>query len=180
MFYMEGGDEWQAQLRSRRSLLIRQNRSILLAKILYNSIVLGRLYKVVKGDERRGLKLHLLGVDKLSPVTMDNHDSLGRSPFLLLVFHCNLTGLPVCIPSFLTLSTFTYRQQLILLTGPVKRIQLNLHWERGDKEMLRGAGGKGLVNMYNAIKSDNLYNHIQQCQIKLVEPNRQSSREIGS
>lgn len=45
---MEGGDEWQAQLRSRRSLLIRQNRSILLAKILYNSIVLGRLYKVVK------------------------------------------------------------------------------------------------------------------------------------
>lgn len=68
---MEGGDEWQAQLRSRRSLLIRQNRSILLAKILYNFIVLGRLYKVVKGDERRGLKLHLLGVDKLSPVTMN-------------------------------------------------------------------------------------------------------------
>lgn len=34
--------------------------------------------------------------------------------------------------------------------------------------------------MYNAIKCDNLYIHIQQCQVKSVEWNRQRSRETGS
>lgn len=34
--------------------------------------------------------------------------------------------------------------------------------------------------MYNTIKWDNLYNYIQQCQIKYVEPNMQRSKAIGS
>lgn len=127
MFYRKRHDEWEVQLRSGRLLLMKQNRCILLTKLLENSIVLGRLCKVGKGDERKALKLPGLGVDELSPVVLPWTiiDLLAQARFFCWssIVTWLAPGLSIYSAS-LPSGPLTSGQQLIQLTGTVNKIQL--------------------------------------------------------